>query len=253
MKSTFDRSLAAVLTYEGGYTNDRRDPGNWTGGKVGAGTLKGTKKGIAAASYPSLDIKNLSDARIAEIYRRDFWDKVKGDALPAGVDHSAMDYGVNSGPSRSIKDLQRVLGVSVDGLIGPATLKAAIIADAAKTIKAHCARRMSFLRSLAIWKTFGNGWSNRVAKVEALALSLVLTKSQLEAEAKAARDKAVAQGGGAVATGGGGVIEQTNGGLSGLPVWLILAAVGAVVVALVIRAVINSQRAKALGDAAKGK
>lgn len=67
-KGNFAPSLADVLVHEGDYTADRRDPGNCTGGKVGVGETKGTKKGIAAASYPHLDIKNLTDAKIAEIY-----------------------------------------------------------------------------------------------------------------------------------------------------------------------------------------
>ena len=44
--------LAETLAYEGGYSANPKDPGNWTGGKVGVGKLLGTKSGIAAASYP---------------------------------------------------------------------------------------------------------------------------------------------------------------------------------------------------------
>lgn len=250
-KGNFPACLADVLVHEGGYTADRRDPGNWTGGKVGVGELKGTKKGIAAASYPHLDIKNLSDAKIAEIYEANYWRKIRGDELPSGVDLSTMDYGVNSGPSRSAKDLQRVVGVTVDGRIGPATILATKAADPRTVIKGHCARRMSFLRSLAIWNTFGKGWSRRVANVEAKALSWVSSKSQLEADAKAARDKAVAQGGGAAVGTGGGVGVDQAPELAGLPLWAIVAVVAAIVVPLVIRAVINAQRASALASAAR--
>lgn len=183
-KGNFPACLADVLVHEGGYTADRRDPGNWTGGKVGVGELRGTKKGIAAASYPHLDIKNLTDAKIAEIYEANYWRKIRGDELPAGVDLSGMDYSVNSGVSRSAKELQRVVGVTVDGRIGPATILATRSMDARTVIKGHCGRRMSFLRSMAIWNTFGKGWSTRVANVEAKALSWVSSKSRLEADAK---------------------------------------------------------------------
>ena len=111
--SNFDRALSLVLQYEGGFTDDRRDPGNWTGGKVGAGQLNGTKKGIAAASFPHLDIKNLTDAQIAEIYRAKYWNRVRGDELPSGIDLSTMDGGVNSGPARSVRWLQAALGESL--------------------------------------------------------------------------------------------------------------------------------------------
>lgn len=170
-KGNFAPSFADVLVSEGDYTNDRRDPGNWTGGKVGAGLLKGTKKGISAAAYPHLDIKALNDNQIASIYEAKYWLPIRGDELRAGVDLSVFDYGVNSGPSRSAKDLQRVLGVAVDGRIGPATILAAKAADPRLVIKGHCGKRMGFLRSLAIWNTFGKGWSTRVANVEAKARS----------------------------------------------------------------------------------
>lgn len=251
MESSFDRALPRVLEYEGGYTDDPRDPGNWTGGKVGVGQNKGTKKGIAAASFPDLDIKNLSDAKIAEIYRAKYWAKVRGDDLPPGVDFSVFDAAVNSGPSRSVKWLQAVLGVDQDGKVGDKeTLPAVLKADPATTIKAHCAKRLGFVKSLAIWNTFGKGWSRRIADVEATALSWVLTKSQMEAEAKKARDAATQQGTGAVVVTGTGTADQA-GGLSGLPLWAVAAAVGLVVAILVIRIIINRQRSQALATAAK--
>lgn len=248
--SNFDRALSLVLQYEGGFTDDRRDPGNWTGGKVGVGQLKGTKKGIAASSFPHLDIKNLTDAQIAEIYRAKYWNRVRGDELPSGIDLSTMDGGVNSGPARSVRWLQAVLGETQDGAVGPITLDAARKADAPKTIKAHCGKRLGFVQSLAIWNTFGKGWSRRIANVEATALSWVLTKAELEVEAKKAADQATKQGGGAVVVAGGGVTDQA-GGITGLPLWAVALLVGAVVAVLITRIVINRQRADALGKVAK--
>lgn len=254
-KGNFPSCLADVLVHEGGYSTLRSDPGNWTGGKVGVGELRGTQKGIAAASYPNLDIKNLTDAKIASIYEANYWRPIRGDDLPSGVDLSVFDFGVNSGPSRSAKDLQRVLGVGVDGRIGPATILASKTADPRVVIKGHCARRLSFMRSLAIWNTFKNGWSRRVANVEAKALSWVSSKSQLEADAKAAKDKAIAQGSGALVGTGGGVggsvsVDQAPD-LSGFPVWAIVAIVAAIVLPLAIRTIINAQRASALVAVAK--
>lgn len=250
-KGNFAPALADVLVHEGGYTADPRDPGNWTGGKRGVGVLKGTKKGISAAAFPHLDIKALNDNQIAEIYEARYWRPIRGDELPAGVDLSTFDYGVNSGVSRSAKDLQRVLGVAVDGKIGPVTILAAKSVDPRATIKAHCGRRMGFLRSLAIWNTFGKGWSRRVANVEAKALSWVSSKAQIEADAKSARDKAVAQGSGAAVGTGGGVTADQMPDLAGLPVWVIVAIVAAVVIPLVIRTIVNAQRAQALASVAK--
>lgn len=251
MHSNYERALPRVLVYEGGFTDDRRDPGNWTGGKVGVGELKGTKKGIAAASFPHLDIKNLTDAQIAEIYRAKYWLKVRGDDLPSGVDFTAFDAGVNSGPSRSVKWLQSVVKVEADGVLGPKTLSAVQNSTPATVIKAHCAKRLGFVKSLAIWNTFGKGWSRRIADVEATALSWVLTKAQMEAEAKKAQDQATKQGGGAVVVTGTGASDQAFN-LSGFPWWVVALVVGVLVAVLLIRTAINSQRAKALANAAEG-
>jgi lysozyme family protein len=249
-QGNFARVMPHVLEYEGGFTKDKRDPGNWTGGKVGVGELRGTKKGIAAASFPNLDIEHLTDAQINEIYRVKYWNRVRGDDLPPGVDLSVMDGGVNSGPSRSVKWLQAVVGETQDGIAGPVTLNAAGKADAPRTIKAHCAKRLGFVRSLAIWNTFGKGWSRRIANVEATALSWVLTKPELEREAKDAKDKATQQGGGAVVVGGGGGVASPELANS-VPWWVLALVITVIVGILVVRTIINAQRAQALAAKAK--
>src|SRR6185437_7679529 len=71
----FAAALATVLAHEGGYQAMPDDPGNWTGGKIGAGELKGTKFGLSAAAYPNLDIASLTEAEAAAIYCRDWWER----------------------------------------------------------------------------------------------------------------------------------------------------------------------------------
>ena len=56
----FDQAFTALIGNEGNYTLNHKDRGNWTGGMSGAGQLRGTKYGISAASYPAVDIKNLT-------------------------------------------------------------------------------------------------------------------------------------------------------------------------------------------------
>lgn len=161
---------AVTRKHEGGYSNNRADPGNWTGGKVGKGELKGTNAGIAAASYPNLDIKNLTPAQIEQIYERQYWTVVRGDDLPAGVDLSTYDYGVNSGNSRAIKTLQKVAGAVQDGKVGRATLAAVRAKPATLILHGINDSRLSFLQGLTIWNTFGKGWGARVGDVRARAL-----------------------------------------------------------------------------------
>ena len=80
--SAFARAFRVVVGEEGGYTTNPADPGNWTSGQCGAGRCAGTKFGISAAAYPGLDIAGLSLGDAQAIYRRDYWDRVQGDALP---------------------------------------------------------------------------------------------------------------------------------------------------------------------------
>lgn len=158
--SNFDRALAEVLKHEGGYVNHPSDPGGET------------NMGISKRSYPKEDIRGMTRARAAEIYRRDFWNAVRGDELPAGLDFIAFDAAVNSGASRGAKWLQAALGVAQDGKIGPATIRAAQAADPAKAIEAAADRRLSWLRTLTTWGVFGTGWSRRVASVRTEALRM---------------------------------------------------------------------------------
>lgn len=167
-----DKSLKSIFGHEGGYSSDRRDPGNWTGGRVGRGQLLGTKFGIAANSYPGLDIKNLTLAQATAIYRQDYAAKIRFDELPSGVDHATLDYSINSGVKRAAEYLQAAVGADVDGWIGPKTIAAVKRKSAAQVINQLCDARLAFLKRLKKWATYGRGWSNRVASVRSFALKL---------------------------------------------------------------------------------
>ncbi|RUM19290.1 hypothetical protein EFQ99_31470 [Rhizobium vallis] len=140
-KGNISACLPITLAYEGGFTADRRDPGNWTGGAVGKGILKGTKYGIAAASYPNLDIAKLTIADVRPIYERNYWRPLGAEALPAGLDLVTFDFGVNSGTARAARTLQAVVGARVDGAVGAETLKKAAASDVKKSIQSQCGAR----------------------------------------------------------------------------------------------------------------
>jgi len=169
MKANYQPSLAAVLKHEGGYVNHPKDPGGET------------NKGVTKAVYdefrdrnklPRRSVKYIADDEVQAIYRKQYWDVVKGDDLPSGVDYCVFDFAVNSGPNRAAKYLQMALGVTPDGQVGPATLAAAKQADPKITINAICNDRMNFLRNLSTFDTFGKGWTSRVSGVRAMALGM---------------------------------------------------------------------------------
>ena len=160
---TFDEAFKRLIGHEGGYSTDRRDPGNWTGGRVGVGTLKGTKFGLAANTYPNLDIKNLTLAQAKSIYKKDWWDKLGADGMHSAIVFQLWDFAINAGKSRAIKELQQAVGVPADGIIGPQTLAAVNSHDLNDVILSLTAERLKFYTSLSTFKTYGKGWTNRVA------------------------------------------------------------------------------------------
>lgn len=131
----FVAALATVLAHEGGYQAMPDDPGNWTGGKIGAGELKGTKFGLSAATYPGLDIAALTEADAAEIYRREWWDRFGLGRLPAPLAAKIFDAAVNIGIANAAAALQRALRaagastgatpIAEDGKLGQETIAAA--------------------------------------------------------------------------------------------------------------------------------
>lgn len=162
MKSNFDHCLRLVLAHEGGWADHPKDPGGATMKGVTLATYRKYKPGATKAQ-----LRAISDADLAMIYRGGYWNKVKGDDLPAGLDLVAFDAAVNSGPGRGARWLQEALGVNPDGVIGPKTIAAAKDAHKEAVIDRACSIRLNWLRTLPHWPTFGNGWSRRVEGVRA--------------------------------------------------------------------------------------
>ncbi len=172
MKKNFKQCLKITLAYEGGYVNDPHDPGGET------------NKGITKAVYDayrqgrSLDIRSVSlitDPEVQDIYKNQYWDRAHCDELPDGVDLAVFDYAVHSGVKRAVSDLQRGVGVNVDGVAGFGTVGAVLAVDPSSVVRDVCARRAAFLRGLRTWSRYGKGWGIRVANVEAQATSLANT------------------------------------------------------------------------------
>lgn len=157
--SAFDRAVAIVLQHEGGYVNDPRDPGGET------------RYGISKRAYPGEDIAGLTIERAKEIYRRDYWNRVRGDELPEALAIALFDYAVNSGVSTAVWALQRVVGVPSDGIIGPKTLAAIRPLKASDCVVNLQAERMVFLARLPTFADFGRGWTRRVISVAVEALT----------------------------------------------------------------------------------
>lgn len=168
----FARCLEHVLAAEGGYADHPRDPGGATKYGITHKTLARWRKISPWWQLPKSAVQQLSRGEAGLIYRSIYWTRVRGADLPAGLDLALFDYAVNSGPVRAIKALQTILGVKADGWIGPLTLGALKGRPIGPLIAALCDSRLSFLQRLAIFATFGRGWSRRVSTIRAAALAM---------------------------------------------------------------------------------
>lgn len=160
----FARAFELVIGHEGGFQNDPKDRGNWTGGKRGVGERRGTKFGISAMAYPDLDIMSLTLDDARRIYERDYWLAAGCDLLPAGVAYITFDCSVNQGVGRAIRWMQMAVGTGADGKIGPATRRAIREAEgrAGDVIKEIAAQRIfHYMKLHSLNGHFGLGWARR--------------------------------------------------------------------------------------------
>jgi lysozyme family protein len=159
----FDIAFDRLLNHEGILSMDKNDSGNWTGGAVGIGTLKGSKYGISAASYPEEDIAAVTADRARFLFRRDFWDVINADKLADGVAWQLADFAYNSGAVQAIRYLQRALLVADDGKWGPHSQAAADASSETDTIFLLCSERLEYMTRCAGWPAQGKGWTRRMA------------------------------------------------------------------------------------------
>lgn len=169
MKDNFAAVLPLVLKHEGGYVNHPRDPGGETNKGITWRTYAAWRR---SQGLPEQSVRHITNEEVRAIYKAQYWDAVRGDDLPSGLDYAVFDFAVNSGPSRAAKFLQRQIGVPQDGVIGSHTLSA-IPADALPVIRSLCDARLAWLRTLKTWGTFGRGWTARVQDVKEIATGMV--------------------------------------------------------------------------------
>ena len=156
--SNFDECLKIILHHEGGYVNHPKDPG----GETNLGVTKRVYEEFGGEK----DMRDLTVEDVAPIYKKGYWDRVKGDSLPEGLDLCFFDFGGNAGTGRAAKYLQRMIGSTPDGAIGPNTLRAVKMFGATEGVESAIGdyqdARQSYYEKLSTFDTFGRGWTRRV-------------------------------------------------------------------------------------------
>lgn len=161
-RENFDPWYRQAREYERGKDDDKRDPGGRTAEGI---TQREFDVYNAKLGRPQRDVWTITDNEVRIFYKM-YWDRIRGDELPGGIDFVTADTSLNSGPSQSAKFLQRALKMNnVDGEIGPATIAAAANPDHDNDaiVADFCGRRLAFMKGLKTWDHFGKGWSARVA------------------------------------------------------------------------------------------
>ena len=151
----FDTAFTKLLGHEGGYVDHPDDPGG--------ATRWGVTERVARARGYTGHMRDLPEKMARDIYRADYWNRVRADDLPAGIRYAVFDAAVNSGVGQSVRWLQRALGVADDGKLGPITLAAAQSADSEALLRKLLAQRLKFMTSLSNWPSFSRGWARRIA------------------------------------------------------------------------------------------
>ena len=144
---------------EGGYVNHKNDPGGPTDRGITQATFNAWNR---VKGRPQKTVKGISKAEANEIIVSQYLSPVRFNDLPTGLDYAVADFAINSGPSRAARELQKLLGVKQDGVIGLKTLAAIKARDSQTLIVEYCFRRINFMQSLKIWPTFKNGWTTGV-------------------------------------------------------------------------------------------
>ncbi|HEX4261484.1 MAG TPA: glycosyl hydrolase 108 family protein [Acetobacteraceae bacterium] len=175
--SAFDAWLAFTIGYqvpgygeEGGEADNPSDPGGFTWRGVTLTTFRGWRDDPNATAT---DLLAISEDELVALYGALYWNTVQGDALPGALALEVADFGVNAGPRQSAIILQRAVGVTQDGSIGPQTLGAVAAANLTTLVGRFSALRLGFYQSLSTFATFGAGWTGRNTRCEAAAMALL--------------------------------------------------------------------------------
>jgi lysozyme family protein len=168
MKDNFEKCLALVLKSEGGFVNNPRDPG----GMTNLGVTKVTYERWMNEPVTEEQMRALTPNDVEQLYREWYWDGVRGDDLPAGVDYCTFDLAVNSGIGTAVRLLQDASNTVPDGKLGPVSMVAIQEMDAHAIVSELQASRLAYLKKISTWPVFGKGWTNRVNDVTAAALEM---------------------------------------------------------------------------------
>ncbi|MDR1166067.1 MAG: hypothetical protein LBO66_09460 [Deltaproteobacteria bacterium] len=179
MTDIFAKTLSFTLKFEGGYVFDPDDAGGETfrgvsrvaNPKWEGWALIDEAKAVVGKSAVSIDRYFATDPdmakMVASFYRKEYWEPVGWPEIAPRVHAKLFDAGVNIGIAGVKKLLQKALGVTADGIIGPKTIAAAQAMEESKLVDALCeAQKAYYLDIIArepADKKYQDGWLARAS------------------------------------------------------------------------------------------
>ena len=168
MNRNWDKCFDLVIVNEGGFVDNKLDPG----GATTWGCTQAVWEKYIGHTVTVDDIKSLTKEDVKPLYKRNYWDAIHGDALPSGLDYCIFDCAINSGTNRAAKFIQEIVGVPADGAIGNNTISAIAQINPVTLINEFSDKRQEFLKSLKTFPVFGKGWTKRVTEVRNKSLDM---------------------------------------------------------------------------------
>ena len=165
---SFKNAVEEVFKREGGFVNHPNDRGGATNMGITIGTLSAWLGRPATID----DVKNMTKETATAIYKRNYWDAIWGDKIKYYSVAAAMfDQAVNRGPKSAIKQAQKIVGVTQDGVIGPVTLAAINNMPDSQFLPQYLSASAAFYNMLVqndpSQGVFLNGWLKRIQHLQA--------------------------------------------------------------------------------------
>ena len=176
MDDSFDSSLEFTLAEEGGFIDHPTDPRFAANHGI---TLARLRRFLRDPGLGRDDVRHMPCATVRAMYLTDFWNRLRCDALPPGIDLMVFDHAVNAGTDRAGRALQLAAGYEredLDGAVGPDTLRHVALADTLTLLDALAAMQRASYRQIAAYGLFGEGWLARLDRRRGKALELMAMK-----------------------------------------------------------------------------
>lgn len=175
-----------ILSWEGGFANHPSDPGGATNKGVTIATWKAQgydKDGDGDIDVA--DLKLLSDEDVVKVVLKPhYWDRRKADQIRSqSVANICVDWVWGSG-KYGITNVQKLLGVAPDGIVGAKTIAALNARDPRQLFAAIKKARVQYIESLCSKRkssaVFKAGWLRRLNGINYGSLTLNRSRNNVQ-------------------------------------------------------------------------